>query len=152
MNRIEELRAKYEAAREVKNALRAELEEAEEELKREGLKNIEQQVPYYEKRLKRLKVFIDAFLEETRGADVKYAFKKQEYPYLDDFHEVMHDPLDWKIAEYDLLDMAKYMEIVFEYHNEAVKNYVETWMKENFDGEDRWSRRVRCTDLGDIRK
>jgi hypothetical protein len=152
MNRIEELRAKYEAAREVKNALRAELEEAEEELKREGLKNIEPHIPYYEKRLKRLKVFIDAFLEEERGSDVKCAFKKQEYPYLDDFHEVMHDPLDWEIVEYDLLGMTKIMEIKIDYHTEAVKDFVEKWIKESFKNSDGWRRCVDIRDLKELRK
>lgn len=152
MNRIEELRAKYEAAREVKNALRAELEEAEQELAMEALKNIEKYIPMYEKRLGRLKMFVDAFLEEERGSHVDCAFRKRDHPYLDDFHEVMHDPLDWQIVEYDLLGMSKIMEIKFDYHTEAVKDFAEKWIKESFKNSDGWRRCVDIRDLKDLRK
>ena len=132
MNRIDELRDQVDAAEEALSALRAELEEARHQKAIEDLKNIEHVIPKYEKRLKRLKVYIDTFVENERG-EVKYAFKKREHPYLDDFHEVMHDPLNWKISEYDLLDMAKYMEIIFEYHTDGVKDFVRKWMTENVE-------------------
>ena len=131
MNRIEELRAKHEAAEKAVEVLRVELEEAEQEMARERLKNIEDYIPLYEMRLKRLKVYIETFVENERRSDAKYAFQKREQPYLNDFHEVTHDPLNWKIAEYNLLGMSVTMEIIFEYHPDAVKDFTRKGMAEN---------------------
>jgi hypothetical protein len=41
--------------------------------------------------------------------------------------------LDFKIAEYDLIGMSDHMEIIFYYSNEALKHFIETWMKENVE-------------------
>ena len=152
MNRIDELRAKYEAAEEALGALRAELEEAEEEKAKEDIKNIESMIPEYEKRLKRLKTFIDAFLEDERGSHVDCAFRKRDDPYLDDYHEVMHDPLDWQLVEYDLLGMSKIMEIKFDYYTEVVRDFVTKWIKENFHSGDGWTHQVRIVESKELHR
>lgn len=122
MAHIEELRAKHEAAQEEADRLYQELQEATRLQALESLKNVD--VDFYTKRLERIKTYVD-------GYDTKYTFRKQEHPYQDDFHEVMRDPLDWKIAEYDLLGMQVYVEIVFDYHCDGVKEFVKTWMSEH---------------------
>lgn len=106
------------------------LEEARDKLALEQQKDIEKDIPYYTKKLERMKVYIDGFIEEYRG-DVRYAFEKQDEPYMGDFHEIIQDPLDYAMGEYDCLGMTKFLEIVFDYYNESVKTFVIKWMEEN---------------------
>lgn len=109
-----------------------EIEAAEVALAEEQMKDIKEHILKYEAKLERIQKYIEGFLKEKcRGRDnVKYAFRKVEI-YKDDFHDAMPDPLNWRIAEYDLLDMDQYVEIIFDYHSEAVKRFVGDWMREH---------------------
>jgi hypothetical protein len=130
--RVEELEAKHGQLEEESAKVYKELEEAKELLCLEELKTIDENDPIYTKKLERLKTFMDAYLEENPYYnEVTFAFKKQEEPYRGDSHEIIQDPLDWMVGEYDLLGMNNFMEIIFEYHTEAVKNFVLRWMKEH---------------------
>jgi archaellum component FlaC len=107
--------------------------EAKKELEFEKLKNIETQIPEYTTRLERLKKTINAFIEQyPKDGSVEYSFIKVD-AHTDDYHNQIHDPLDWTIREYDLLDMSKIMDIKFDYCLEEVKNFVDKWMKKNVD-------------------
>ena len=108
------------------------LEAAKDKLALEQQKNIESDIPYYTKKLERLKVYLDGFVEDHRG-DVHYAFEKQDEPYTGDFHEIIQDPLEYAMCEYDCLGMTKFLEIVFDYHNESVRTFVKKWMDENVE-------------------
>lgn len=130
---IEQLDAEYHKL--TKKCLQAKLkrDEARERLRIEELKKIDEHIPQYIKRLERLKKIIEAFvLQYTRNGHVEYAFKKVEH-YTNDWHDPTHDPLNWMIQEYDLLEMSNHMEIVFEYATESVREFVDKWMKENVE-------------------
>jgi hypothetical protein len=131
--RIEELETLYERSSAKTQELYKELEEAREKLELEELKDIEEFIPYYTQKLERMKQYIEGFLAEDRRNSVHYAFDKIEHPYKGDFHGVIQDPLDYLIGEYDCLGMTKFLEIVFEYHNESVRKFVQDWMKENVE-------------------
>jgi hypothetical protein len=112
------------------------LEEAKDKLALEQQKDIETDIPYYTKKLERMKVYIGGFIQEYRhdhGGDVRYAFEKQDEPYKGDFHEIIQDPLDYVMGEYDCLGMTKFLEIVFDYHNESVRTFVTKWMETNIE-------------------
>lgn len=104
-----------------------ELTAAKERLALERMKTLGHMAEAYTKKLHRIKWYVDEFGYER---NTTYAFRKVD-AYSDDFHEPMADPLDWKIAEYDLLGMDQYVEIRFDYHNEAVRDFVIQWMTEN---------------------
>ena len=104
-----------------------ELAAAKERLALERMKTLGDMAETYTKKLHRIKWYVDEFGHEN---NTSYAFRKVD-AYSDDYHELMADPLDWKIAEYDLLGMDQYLEIRFDYHNEAVKDFVLQWLKEN---------------------
>ena len=128
---IQELKERHEKLSEEKHEVYQKLEEAREKLVLEEMKTIDDSIPYYTKKLERLKVFVDMFKDEFRDTSVYYAFEKREEPYRGDFHEIIEDPLDYLIGEYDCLGMTKFLEIVFEYHNDSVKKFVEDWMEKN---------------------
>ena len=123
---MEDIKEQYEKAKEENERLEKMLLDAREEHMRKKVLEIEEEIPMYTKKLERLKKFI----EEFKGRNVSYGFRKVN-PYYDDYHEVMSDPLDWRICEYDLLGMHKNLEIVFDYSNEAVQMFVDEWMKKN---------------------
>ncbi len=97
----------------------------ESEVKKQELIDIDQYVPYYQKKLERLKAFMPMY------PNIKIEFKKIVDQYTDDWHQPMRDPLDWTIHEYDVLGMDNCVDITFEYHTEAVKTFVEKWCSEN---------------------
>jgi hypothetical protein len=130
-SRIEELERLHERSAAKTKELYKELEEAREKLELECMKDIEEFIPYYTRKLERIKKYVEGFLAEDRRNSIHYAFDKMEHPYKGDFHEVIQDPLDYLIGEYDCLGMTKFLEIVFEYHNESVKKFVEDWMEKN---------------------
>lgn len=129
--RIEELEKLYDRSAAKTKELYKELEEAREKLDLECMKDITESIPYYTKKLERIKKFVKLFKEEHNDVSIHYAFDKMEHPYKGDFHEIIQDPLDYLIGEYDCLGMTKFLEIVFEYHNESVKKFVKDWMEEN---------------------
>ena len=104
-----------------------ELREAKERLALERMKTLGDMADTYTKKLHRIKWYVDEFGHEN---NTSYAFRKVD-AYSDDYHEPMADPLDWKIAEYNLLGMDQYLEIQFDYHNDAVKHFVIQWITEN---------------------
>ena len=135
----EELRAKfielderYHELQELIIKAREEREAAMDALHKEQVKKMGDVIPTYTTKLERLKAYISAFDEVARGTHcrVNFAFRKVD-GYTDDFHEPMHDPLDWKIAEYNLIGMSDHVEIIFDYSNETVKEFVKRWMFEN---------------------
>lgn len=130
---IEKLDAEYDEL--VKKCLKAKLkrDQAREKLHIEELEKIDEFIPEYTKRLERLKKIIEGFvLQYTRNCHVEYAFKKVDH-YTNDWHDPTHDPLNWMIQEYDLLEMSNHMEIVFEYATESVRDFIKKWMKENVE-------------------
>ena len=127
---MEDIAEQYAKAKEEYERLQKVLLEAREEQKRKKVADIEEQIPMYTKKLERLKKFIEEFKSEHRGRNVRYGFRKVN-PYYDDYYELMSDPLDWRMCEYDLLGMDENLEIVFDYSNEAVKTFVDEWMKKN---------------------
>jgi hypothetical protein len=128
---IEELKERYEKLSEETQKVNQKLEEAREKLILEEMKDINDSIPYYTKKLERLKTFIETFKDEFRDNSIHYAFERIDEPYRGDFHEIIEDPLDYLIGEYDCLGMTKFLEIVFEYHNDSVKKFVEDWMEKN---------------------
>ena len=118
------------------------LETAKDALVAERMKTIEKHKSFYAKKLERIKKTVDIFVTETaymhngveiasRNNNLKYGFRKKELPYKDDYHEVMQDPMDFMIVEYDLLGMEDYLEVRVDYHSEALKDFVEEWMSQN---------------------
>lgn len=133
--RIEELDTKIEVLEEEREAVK-------HQLFLERMKSITRHASFYAKKLERIKKTVDVFVAETaymhngveiacRRSNLKYGFRTKKLPYTDDFHEVMQDPLDYTIVEYDLLGMSDCMEIRFDYHSEAVRDFVEEWMREH---------------------
>lgn len=107
------------------------LQKAKDKLDLEKQKDIERYIPYYTKKLERIKVYIDGFIEDYGKNDVRYAFEKREEPYKGDDYEIIQDPLEYMMGEYDCLGMYKFLEIVFDYHNESLRTFVTKWMEEN---------------------
>ena len=108
----------------------------------ERMKSIETHKQFYVKKLERIKKYVEAFVGETpfmgtghdlayRKGNLRYGFRKREFPYQDDYHEMMQDPLDFMIVEYDLLGMDDHLEIRFDYHSKPVQEFVKAWMREN---------------------
>lgn len=139
---LDELYEKETALEEEQKRLRKEIEDVKEKLLEERMKTLAGKEDFYAKKLNRLKAYVEAFVAETaydsrgvriepRSSNLQYAFRKMELPYKDDFHEVMEDPLDWTVAEYDLLGMQECLEIRIDYHSEALKGFVTRWMEEN---------------------
>lgn len=140
MSSTSELEAKINALKERQHEIEEEnknlykeIDAAEIALAEEQMKDIVSHIPKYEAKLERIRKYIEGFVKDKQSRyrdNIKYAFRKVEI-YKDDFHEPMPDPLNWKIAEYDLLDMDQYVEIIFDYHSEAVKRFVADWMHEH---------------------
>ena len=139
---MQELNAKIDALEQDQARLCKEREEVKEQLFVERMKSITTHASFYAKKLERIKKTVDAFVAETaylykgveiasRRNNLKYGFHKQELPYKDDFHETMQDPLDYTLREYDLLGMEDCLEIRFDYYSEAVRDFVEEWMREH---------------------
>jgi hypothetical protein len=129
----EHLRKALKKAEKNMSKLYQKVEKAKQKMLAEKLSKIEDFIPAYTKKLERLKKFMDGFNENQSMYDrVEYGFKKVD-TYLDDYHDPMPDPLDFKISEYDLLGISEHMEIIFYYSNEALKDFIETWMKANVD-------------------
>jgi hypothetical protein len=130
---VNELEAEQSELEQRSSELYRKLENAREKLALEKQKDIEDFLPYYTQKLERMKDYIEGYMAESRGNEVHYVFRKQDYPYTGDFHEIIQDPLDYMMGEYDCLGMNKFLEIVFEYHNESVRHFVKSWMDENID-------------------
>ncbi len=107
------------------NTLEIEKMAVESAVKEEELKTIDEHVPYYERKLERLRAFI------PQRADVRIKYKKIDERYTNDWHQPMRDPLDWTIREYDVLGMEDVVEVTIDYYTEAVKTFVETWWQTN---------------------
>ena len=138
---VTDLKARYDAAQQEAYKIREELWKAEAELKAQQMKALSKKTKdYYLMRLKRLKRYVVDWLGSNgghrRSSDISVAFRKRETPYEDDYHEDMDDPLDWTLAEYDLLAMGDYLEIRIDYFNEAVKEFVTVWFKTHMKGVD----------------
>lgn len=93
---------------------------------------MEDVVSAYTTKLERLKAYIVGFesAAQRRFEKVKFAFRKCE-PHKDDFQEPMHDPLDCKLCEFNRIGMSDHLEIIFDYSDEVVKEFVKRWMFEN---------------------
>jgi hypothetical protein len=129
--KIDQLTEERDIAREKYEELDNKLDQLREKMKHEELKNIEKEIPFYVRKLERIRKYMDAFMvEHSRRGNVEYAFQKVD-GYIDDFHNPTMDPLNWKLSEYDLLEMSQHLEIVFEYSNEAVRGFVDRWLKDN---------------------
>jgi hypothetical protein len=124
--RVDELDTAYAFHCDEANRVWGELLQAKDELMKLHMAAIDGS--QYTKKLERLKTI----LNDCRY--VRFAFHKQEHPYHDDDHEAMEDPLDWKISEYDMLGMETWIDVVFYYHNEALRTFVKRWMQDNTCG------------------
>lgn len=141
--RLAELESKEHALREEQRRLWKEIEETKEKLLDERMSTLDaDQRAFYERKLKRLKTYVEAFVAETayesrgvlienRKRNLCYCFRKHELPYKGDDHDPIPDPLDWAVAEYDLLGMSEHLDIRFDYHSEFLKDFVVNWMTEN---------------------
>lgn len=131
-NQLAELEQKYETLREMMSETYEKKEAVRDALHKEQVKKFDGILPKYTAKLERLKAYISGFEAVARGRfeKVKFAFRKCE-PYKDDFHEPMHDPLDWKLCEFNLIGMSDHLEIIFDYSDEVVKEFVKRWMWEN---------------------
>lgn len=128
---LNDLRERCNAIEKEREKLHEELRKAEEAVKLEQLKTIDNQIPSYASRLERLKIYVEGFIfDRPYRRDVKYGFKKVE-TYKDDYYSPMADPLEWTIIEYNLLGMEWYLEIQFKYSSEPVKKFVVDWMEKN---------------------
>lgn len=130
---LDELRLKQKETEELLNKMSWEITDLENKIIEEDQKDFEVMIPNYTAKLERLKVFTDGFISEhPRRGEVKYAFKRYgDSCYTDDFHQPMHDPLEWTIAEYNLIGMSDYIEILFYYTKDGLKHFINNWMKEN---------------------
>jgi ElaB/YqjD/DUF883 family membrane-anchored ribosome-binding protein len=120
-----------------------EIEEAKAQLIKERVEVLGETAEDYAKKLKRIKAFTDAFVEETawtlmegqtvypRKRHLSYGFRKIPEVYTTDDHEPTEDPLDYQIAEFDMLGMQEELQVRFDYYSEATKDFVMKWMKEN---------------------
>jgi len=130
---VNALQAQYDAAQAEASKIYDKLWKARDELKAAQMKALsKERKKAYLTQLKRLKRYIVDWLgpDLTYGrGEVEVAFRKRKTPYQDDYHEDMDDPLDWMIAEYDLLAMSEHLEIRIDYFNEAVKEFVTVWFK-----------------------
>lgn len=127
---VNELRRKYHELDSERDRVSGLLDEAIKELLKEKVKDIAEKIPSYVEKLERLKKFVEGFMSGGRGHRTRYAFRKVA-GYSDDDYEPIHDPLDWRINEYELLGMDHTLEIVFDVSNEAVEDFVKTWVKKN---------------------
>lgn len=113
----------------------SQLEIAREKLAVKRLENMSYDIPKYTAKLERIKKFIESDREKKPysriNPNVKYMFKKRNEPYKDDFHDIVKDPLEYTLAEYNLLAMDDYIEIVFEYHSDGLKDFINKWFNEN---------------------
>lgn len=141
--RIAELEEKERQLGYEQTRLWKEIEEAKAQLIKERLHILGGTAEVYAKKLKRIKTFTDAFVEETawchiegqtvypRKRNLYYGFRKINEVYTNDFHDPMVDPLDYQIAEYNMLGMQEELQVRFDYYSEATKDFVMKWMKEN---------------------
>ncbi len=127
---VNELQRKCNELDRERDKVSAQLDEAIKQLLKEKVKDIAEKIPYYVEKLERLKRFVEGFMAGGRGHRTRYAFRKVA-AYSDDDYEPIHDPLDWRINEYELLGMDHTLEIVFDVSNDAVEDFVKTWMKKN---------------------
>lgn len=130
---IRELDTKLNEMEEEQTRVRHEREALKTLLFQERMKTLDRHKEFYIKKLERIKKHVDAFVGEAdhRNGNLKYGFRKRELPYKDDSYDIMQDPLDFMIVEYDLLGMDDYLEVRVDYHSEAVKDFVNDWMREN---------------------
>ena len=131
--KVKAIKERQQQLEEEQKQLWKDLSNAEDQLVEEQMKDITSQLPKYKVKLERIQKYLEGFMKEKGsryGDTIKYAFRKVEI-YKNDFHDPMPDPLNWKIAEYDLLDMDQYVEVIFDYHSEAVKRFVTEWIREH---------------------
>lgn len=124
------LQLKHKETEEYLKKLYWEIDSLEHKIIEEEQKDIKGMIPKYTHKLERLKVYMDEFMKEEWCSKVLCKFKKVD-TYTNDFHQPMHDPLEWTLAEYDLLGMDTYLEIIFYYSKEAVKQFIENWIESN---------------------
>lgn len=128
------LKAKYEQLESEANKVYQEYREKRKQLIEEQQKEIQSEIPRYIQKLNRLKAYIHGFENEVnRRRVIDYAFRKVDV-YSNDFHLPVHDPLNWSIHEFDLLDMNQCLEIIIDYSHEGVKLFVQKWLAENVPG------------------
>ncbi len=96
------------------------------------MENISAIIPSYITKLERLKLYIDEFHKHREHDKITYTFKHIS-GYYDDWHDRRNDPLEWMIAEYDILGMYRSMEIVFRYSNNALRTFITSWITENIN-------------------
>jgi hypothetical protein len=131
---IKKLEWGYEYHKKAANDEYRQLEKHREKLAIKRIEGMKYDIPKYVSKLERLKKFLEEFVSEYPSKNlVKYTFKKIKEPYIDDFHDIIPDPLEYKLAEYNLLDIDNYIEIVFDYYSEGLRNFIEKWMTENVD-------------------
>lgn len=121
--RVDDLNKAFVFHCEESNRVWRELLEAKDELMKAHMASMDGSL--YIKKLERLKSIVET------SERVRFAFHKDVEPYKNDDHEAMEDPLDWKITEYDVLGMNTWTDVVFYYHNEALRTFVKEWMLKN---------------------
>jgi hypothetical protein len=128
--KLEELQEKYWALLKETEEVSKLLEEEKSKILKAKTMDLGPKIPYYTEKLERLKKYIEGFMSEKRGRNTKYYFRKVN-SYSDDDYDPMHDPLDWTIIEYDLINMNQYLTIIFDVSNDVLQEFVKTWMQKN---------------------
>ncbi len=129
---IEELSKKIEEIEEEKRYLDSLYQEECRKIEEKEMENISRIIPEYTKKLERLKLYIDEFHTHREHSEITYKFKHVS-GYYDDWHDRTKDPLEWMIAEYDILGMYRNMEIIFLYSNIGLYNFIRSWIDENMN-------------------
>ena len=135
-DRIAELQARVSEQSEVLHAMQAELREAQDELHKQLLDSIDERhrLMYIEK-LTDVRDFVRSRMAKHRRMfdHVNWAFREHREPYTNDWHDVIADPLDIAVAEFDLIDMGPNFDVRIDVTQESVKRFVQDWMRENFE-------------------
>lgn len=129
---IEDLQSKYDTQKNLMDELWTQLTDAKEKLHAHKVESIGEDLKkMYEEKLFDMMEFINQRKAKprTRFQSINWAFREMETAYKNDWYEVMTDPLDITIAEYDLLGLGSNFDIRIDIYQESVKMFVEDWMK-----------------------
>lgn len=128
--KAKDIQSKLEEIENKKFELMNELCRTEKEIREaEVLLDISNVIPKYEKKLERLKNYMESNTN-SYGKVVSYAFKKNRDSYTIE-GELIQDPLDYKLVEFNPSSTNDHIEIVFHYYNELVKEFVKKWFDKN---------------------
>jgi hypothetical protein len=131
---VDDLQTLYDAQSEVKRDLARKLDEAKQALHNSIPMDDKDQL-IYEEKLGDMKQYVSKRLKHPCDwTRVSWTFRKYASAYRDDFGNIVADPLDIAVAEYDLLHMGSHIDVRIDVHQENVKRFVQTWMAAHMAG------------------